>query len=166
MRGRPPAPFQMPPPSEGAQRGLGRAAVRHQPGARPVPSSVPGAPQPPLLLPLLTLCSACPPDSCDRGLLAVAVASSSHNPWPPSPAPLGVQAKRKRQGMCPCGGTSGHAVTSILCPFAPMAFLIVCTSPPARGEKVRVQGCLTWMWPPTRVNNYRITSIFIAFLLR
>lgn len=37
---------------------------------------------------------------------------------------------------------------------------------PCTGARVRAQGCLTWMWPPTRVNNYRITSIFIAFLLR
>lgn len=156
----------MPPPSEGAQRGLGRAVVRHQPGARPVSSSVPGAPQPPLLLLLLLpLCSMCPPDSCDRGLLPVAFVPSSHNPWPPYPAPLGVQVKRKRQGMCPCGGTSGHTATSILCPFAPMAFLIVCTWPHAQGresESSRLSHVDVAAYPCEQLQNYLNFYCFFA----
>lgn len=60
---------------------------------------VPGAPQPPLLLLLLlTLCPVYPPDSCDRGLLPVAFVSSSHNPWPPCPAPLGGSGQAEEAG--------------------------------------------------------------------
>lgn len=95
---------------------------------------VPGAPQPPLLLLLLlTLCPVYPRVTVACFLWPLCPAHTTLGPhaWPL----LGVQVKRKRQGMCPCGVTSGHTATSILCPFAPMAFLIMCTWPHAQGRE-------------------------------
>lgn len=128
---------------------------------------------------------------CARGSLASSAAAAAADPvlsvllirvtvacflWPLRPAhtTLGPRTQpllgfRSSGRGRECVPAVGHQDTPPL-PFSvhllQWPFSSCAHRPMHRGDKVRVQGCLTWMWPPTRVNNYRITSIFIAFLLR
>lgn len=75
-----------------------------------------------LLLLLLTLCSVCPPDSCDCGLLPVAFVSNFHSPCPPCPIPLGGLGHMEVAGNMSLQWDMGTHRHFTLCPLAPMAF--------------------------------------------
>lgn len=59
-----------------------------------------------------------------------------HGPRPPIPLSSHMEEEAGRQ--VPEMGRHGHTTTSILGPFAPMAFFLLCAYDPFRGLKVRL----------------------------
>ena len=161
-------PFQTPPTSEARPEGSrGCAVLRRRPG-RParfrqcvggsLATSAVAAAADPVLCVLLTRVTV----ACFLWPLCPAHTTLG----PRTLSPWGFRPSRGGRGRVPAVGHQDtpplpFSVHSLQWPFSS------CTHDPVHGrERVRVKGCLTWMRPPTRVNNYRITSIFIAFLLR
>lgn len=119
-----------------------------------------------LLLLLLTLCSVCPPDSCDCGCFLWPLCPT-HTALIPTPCPLGrVRVKWRRWRCVPLWDVGTYRLSHSLSISSNGLFSSCTHDPVHRGERVRVRNCLMRMRPPASVNNYRITSIFIAFLLR